>query len=192
MVISSNNCYGYKLESQIREAHGKVLYTMTAHEKQAKSLRKINNTIKIIQIVLSALTTGSFLTSVIYNQQVASIVGAVLSFILLVFNLYTKNFTLIEDANEHENAGNLLWKVREEYVSLLTDFEELEEQQIIEKRDELQERVYKIYSSTPRTNDRSYKKAQKAIKYEEEQSFSEKEINDVLPNALRRENKYND
>ncbi len=189
MVISSKECYGYKLKSQIREAYGKVLYTMTAHEKQAKSLRKIDNRIKIIQIVLSALTTGSFLTSVIYNQQVASIVGATLSFILLVFNLYTKNFTLIQDASEHEKAGNLLWKVREEYISLLTDFCELDERQIVEKRDELQDRVYKIYSSTPRTNEKSYKKAQKAIKYEEEQSFSEREIDDVLPNALR--NEYN-
>ena len=164
MVVNSKESYRYKLESQIREAYGKVLYTMTAHEKQAKTLRLVDNIIKIIQIVLSALTTGSFLTSVIYDKQVASIIGAILSFVLLVFNLYTKNFTLIEDAKEHEIAGNLLWKVREEYISLLTDFEVLEDQEIVMKRDELQNRVYEIYSITPRTNAQSYKKAQIAIK----------------------------
>lgn len=187
MVVNSKESYRYKLESQIREAYGKVLYTMTAHEKQAKTLRLVDNIIKIIQIVLSALTTGSFLTSVIYDKQVASIIGAILSFVLLVFNLYTKNFTLIEDAKEHENAGNLLWKVREEYISLLTDFEVLEDQEIVMKRDELQNRVYEIYSITPRTNAQSYKKAQIAIKDQAEQSFTEKELNDVLPDALRRE-----
>lgn len=189
MVINSKESYGYKLETQIREAYGRVLYTMTAHEKQAKRLRTIDNFIKIIQIILSALTTGSFLTSVLYNEQLASIIGAILSFLLLVFNLYTKNFTLIEDAKEHEKAGNLLWKVREEYVSLLTDFEKLSEENIIIIREKLHERVYEIYSSTPRTNSRSYKKAQIALKDEDEQSFSEEELDHILLDSLKRKNR---
>ncbi len=186
MEVKSRSSYGYKLESQIQEAYGRVLYTMTSHDKQAKDLKKKDNTVKIIQIILSALTTGSFIGSVIYDKQLASIVGAILSFVLLIFNLYAKNFKLIEEAKEHENAANMLWKVREEYVSLLVDFQNIEEEQIISKRDELQDRTHKIYSSTPRTNEKSYKRAQKAIKEEEEQSFSKKELNDILPEALRR------
>lgn len=189
MVVDSRVSYGYKLETQIREAYGRVLYTMTAHEKQAKTLRVIDNIIKISQIILSALTTGGFLTSLIYDKQIASIVGAILSIILLLFNLYTKNFTLIEDAKEHENAGILLWKIREEYINLLTDFENLTEEEIILRRNKLHEKVYEIYSSTPRTSSSSYEKAKKAIKDEEEQSFSEKELDDILPDSLKRENK---
>ena len=84
---------------------------------------------------------------------------------------------------------DLLWKIREEYVSLLTDFEILEVEEIMRKRDELQERTAIVYSNSPRTDSRSYAAAQKALKTEEEQTFSEKEIDIMLPNSIRRCNR---
>ena len=84
---------------------------------------------------------------------------------------------------------DLLWKIREEYVSLLTDFEVLNMDEIMEKRDELQNRTAEVYSNSPRTDSKSYKEAQKALKTEEEQTFSEKEIDVMLPNSIRRCNR---
>jgi hypothetical protein len=95
----------------------------------------------------------------------------------------------VETAQEHKNASDLLWKIREEYVSLLTDFEILDADKIMNKRDELQERTAEIYSNSPRTDVRSYKAAQKALKTEEEQTFSEEEIDIMLPNSIRRCNR---
>ena len=102
--------------------------------------------------------------------------GAIVSLALLILNTYTKNFNLIETAQEHKVASDLLWKIREEYVSLLTDFEIMDADKIMNKRDELQERTAEVYSNSPRTDIKSYRAAQKALKTEDEQTFSEEEI----------------
>lgn len=185
MERNSRASQGYKLESQIREAYGRVTYTQTCHEKRIKRLVTINENVKITQIVISALTTGSFLVAIISNENLSATVGAILSLVLLILNTYAKNFNLVEIAQEHQKASDLLWKIREEYVSLLTDFEILEMNEIMEKRDELQNRTAEVYSKSPRTDSKSYAEAQKALKTEEEQTFSEKEIDVILPNSIR-------
>lgn len=189
MERNSRASQGYKLESQIREAYGRVTYTQTCHEKRIKRLLIINENIKIVQIVLSAMTTGSFVVTLISDEKISAIVGSSLSLILLILNTYVKNFNLTEIAQEHQKASDLLWKIREEYVSLLTDFEILDMSKIMEKRDELQNRTAEVYSNSPRTDGKSYKEAQKALKTEEEQTFSEKEIDVMLPNSIRRCNR---
>ena len=103
--------------------------------------------------------------------------------------IYIKNFDLSGIAQEHKKASDLLWKIREEYVSLLTDFEMLDSNNIRNKRDELQERTSEVYSNSPRTDAKSYTAAQKALKTEEEQTFSEAEIDIMLPNSIRRCNR---
>lgn len=189
MERNSPDNQGYKLESQIREAYGRLVYTLTCHNKIVHRLMSKNNTIKVWQIVLSALTTGSFLVIISSYELIASIIGAVISISLLILNAYTKNFDLVETAKSHQKAADALWKIREEYVSLLTDFDLLESSVIMERRDDLQNRTAEIYAQSPRTDAKSYKQAQKALKTDEEQTFSEKEIDVMLPNSIRRENR---
>ncbi len=109
---------------------------------------------------------------------------AILSVILLSLNVYAKNFNLVEISLEHQETPDLLWKVSEEYVSLLTDFEVLDANEIMKKSDELQIRTAKVYSNSLRTSSKDYKKT-KSIKKEEEQIFSEKEIDIIIPNSIR-------
>lgn len=189
MERNSQASQGYKLESQIREAYGRVTYTQTCHDKRINHLLNTNNTIKISQIALSAVTTSGFIVTLLSESKIAGILGAFVSLVLLVLNSYVKNFNLIEMAQEHKVASDMLWKIREEYVSLLTDFDILEVETIMKKRDELQERTSQVYSNSPRTDSRSYSEAQKALKTEEEQTFSEHEIDIMLPNSIRRCNR---
>lgn len=189
MERNSPNSQGYKLESQIREAYGRVTYTQTCHDKFINRVISLNDQIKIWQIILSAITTSGFIVAIFSDNKVASILGALVSLVLLILNTYTKNFNLIESAQEHKSASDLLWKIREEYVSLLTDFEILEIEEIMRKRDELQERTATVYSNSPRTDAKSYAAAQKSLKCEEEQTFSDEEIDNMLPNSIRRCNR---
>lgn len=186
MVRNSRNSQGYKLESQIREAYGRLVYTFTCHNKIVQRLLTQNNNLKVAQIVLSALITGGFLTSVITHEKIISIIGAFISVALLILNAYTKNFDLVETAQSHQKAADALWVIREDYVSLLTDFEILEVEDIMARRDELQNRTAEVYAQSPRTDGKSYLAAQKALKTEEEQTFSEHEIDVMLPNSIRR------
>lgn len=189
MERNSPHSQGYKLESQLREAYGRLVYTFTCHNKIVQRVLKKNENLKVWQIVLSVLTTGSFLTTIIIDEKIASIIGALISIILLILNSYTKNFDLVETAQAHQKAADALWVIREDYVSLLTDFEILEMEEIMAKRDELQNRTAEVYAQSPRTDSKSYMEAQKSLKTEEEQTFSEHEIDVMLPNSIRRENR---
>lgn len=84
-----------------------------------------------------------------------------ISFLLVIFNSYTKNFNLVGEANEHIKTANLLWKIREEYISLLIDFEILSVEEIMVKRDELQNRTFEVYSSSLSTDKKVIKKLRK-------------------------------
>ncbi len=186
MERNSQHSNGYRLESQIREAYGRVTYTQTTHNKKVARLSRLDNNIKITQIIMSALTTSGFIVTIIWNDNVASIIGALISVVLLMLNSYMKSFNLSEIAQEHTNAADLLWKIREEYVSLLTDFEILTLEEIMAKRDDLQERTFQVNCNSPKTDKKSYSDAQKALKTEEEQTFSDEEIDLMLPNSIRR------
>ena len=189
MERNSRNSQGYKLESQIREAYGRVTYSQTCHDKFINRVVKLDDRIKVWQIVLSGVTTSGFVVTIFSNDNIAGILGAVVSLALLILNTYIKNFNLSGIAQEHKKASDLLWKIREEYVSLLTDFEMLDAGEIRNKRDELQERTAEVYSNSPRTDAKSYQAAQKALKTEEEQTFSEEEIDIMLPSSIRRCNR---
>jgi hypothetical protein len=180
---------GYKLESQIREAFGRIVYTETCHNKIIQRLLWRVEAIKVCQIILSAFTTGSFLVIIFSNDEISGVVGAIFSVILLVLNAYTKDSNLSELVKQHRQAADELWLIREEYVSLLTDFELFDVQAIMTKRDELISRTSVIYSNTPRTDKKSYHETQKVLKTEEEQTFSENEIDMMLANSIRRCNR---
>jgi ElaB/YqjD/DUF883 family membrane-anchored ribosome-binding protein len=105
---------------------------------------------------------------------------------LLGLNLYIKDFNLADEIRRHYSASDDLWIIREKYVSVLTDFDTLCEQEIVNIRDKLQEQTAEIYKSAPKTNTKSYMAAQKALKEAEEQFFRSSEIDQILPEHLRK------
>lgn len=179
--------YKSKLRSQIQEEYGKVVYTYTCHFKIADRLQKRNARMKWCQLILSAISTGGFLGTVITNQQFLIWISGMCSTILLVLNGYLKDKDIAAEIAAHMKAGNDLWKIREDYLSLLTDFDVLSEPDIAEKRDAMIERCAIAYATMPATDSDSYQKAQQALKNDEEQFFSQEELNKMLPQHLRKE-----
>ncbi|MCP1156995.1 SLATT domain-containing protein [Bacillus infantis] len=174
------------LEAQIRECYGRVVYSHKTHEKCADILLKRNNHIKVWQLVLSAITTGSFLATILGNGNIAAIVGTVISTILLILNAYTKDFELVSVAEEHRNAANNIWIIREDYLSLITDLKDMSPDELIKRRDFLQKELSEVYKGSPRTNFKAYEQARDALKNNEELTFSEDEIDLLLPKQLRK------
>ncbi|WP_394557876.1 SLATT domain-containing protein [Priestia aryabhattai] len=178
--------YRISLEAQIRECYGRVVYTHKTQEKCADLLLKKNSRIKFWQLLLSAVTAGTFLVDLFGDGNIATIIGALFSVALLVLNSYTQDIELVSVAEEHKNAAIKLWNIRENYLSLLTDFHNLTTDVIIEKRDELQIELLDIYQGSPRTNYKAYKKASTGLKNNEELTFSDEEIDLLLPQELRK------
>lgn len=175
------------LEAQLRECFGRVVYSHKAHEKDADACLRQESTTKWAQILLSAVTTGGLVVAVLGDSKAATILSAVVSTLLLVLNAYTKEKDPGQEAQKHKNAADRLWKIRESYLSLLTDIRSggVSLEHIRTRRDELQESLGEIYTGAPRTTGSGYESAQDALKNKEELTFSDLEIDKFLPAPLR-------
>lgn len=179
------------LEAQIRECFGRVVYSTKTHEKCADLCMDRLQSIKIAQIILSAITTGGLLTAVLGDPKVAqaATVGSTLfSTILLVLTAYMKDVDPGQQAEKHKKTASELWDVRESYLSILSDLHDgnLDVAACRQKRDELQSRLATIYATAPRTNSKAYGIASDGLKGQEELTFSDEEIDKFLPADLRR------
>ena len=174
-----------KLYQQLKEQYGKVVYTYTAHLKNAGFLQRDSNRFKWVQIILSAISTGGFVATVIMDEAKVAWVGGIVSTALLVVNGYLKSKDFAAEEQKHIDVANSLWSIREDYISVLTDFDALSENEIMEKRELLKDRTAKVYENAIQTDKRSYAAAQQALQKEEEQFFHEEELVNILPQHLR-------
>jgi hypothetical protein len=120
--------------------------------------------------------------------EIGAAIGIVVSVCLLVLNSYTKNYDLGELAQKHKQAANDLWLVREKYLSLLTDLAMKEKpiELLQAHRDDLLVQLHAVYSGSPSTTFKAYKKAQESLQTQEDMTFSDAEIDAFLPGELRR------
>lgn len=183
--MEQNSQHRDSLLIQLREAYGRVVYTYTTHLKMMNHLVRKNTIVKYTQIIFSAISTGGFLGAIITNKIVLTCIGGLFSTALLALNLFFKDFNLLEVIKQHRAAADNLWMIREDYISLLTDFPILSETEIMNQRDKLQLRIFEVYQVSPKTDRKSYIEAQKALKSEEEQFFTPEEIDKMLPSHLR-------
>ena len=154
-----------KLFRQISDAAGNVLYTYDAHWNIVNRLKTRQTAIKIMQICLTALSTGGFLTSVIAGIPWLCWVGGLTSATSLGLNLYSLNFHLPTNIKNHTDAANELWDVREAYKAIIIDFDEMTNEEIRIMRDKQTQAVSQINKKYPGTDDKAFTKAQKNIQH---------------------------
>lgn len=177
--------YRADLKKQIKDAYGKVVYTYTTQWKQHNIYASRSHCIKVWEIIISAVTTTGLVGALICNNRCAVVVSAIFSAISLAITLYTKEIKYDLLMASHRCSADDLWLLRERYISLLTDFEELPVTEIQKIRDDLTSTASRLYKTAPATTSRAYKNAQKALKQEEEQFFTDDEIDKMLPPHLR-------
>ena len=176
------------IEGQLRECYGRVVYSHKTHEKCADILLDRLGNIKLGQIVLSSATTAGFIAAIFGAGTVGAVTGVGISTTLLVLNAYTKNYDLGALAQKHRRAAADLWLIREKYLALITDLRVGEEGlvNITNRRDALLVDLHGVYSGAPSTTYQAYKKAQEALQQYEEMTFSDAEIDALLPRELRK------
>lgn len=175
------------LDDQLREMHGRVAYTHKTHEKMADGYIRHYKRIKNVEIVLSSLATSSLVLSILGDSKPGTIIGAILSTVLLALTLYFKEASLAEQAQKHTAVASGLWCVREQLLSLLVDMQDgLPSEEIRRQRDVINKALEEIYKGAPRTDRRAYAAAQRALTTDEDLYFSDAELDLMLPNMLRR------
>lgn len=179
-----------RLWHQLREACGRVIYTYETLNVREARIESQVCWLKVGQILLSAASSVSLLSAVLQlfncNQKTLLAVTTVLSFASLAVNFFFKEFQLADEVLRCKQSIHDLWHIREKYYSLLTDIDDLTTIVIKARRDRLQQEEYNIYQQAPRTTEKDYAKASKNLKVDHEQTFSEEELDDLLPVWTRR------
>ena len=175
------------IESQIRECFGRCAWTHKAHLKCSDIVSEVQSRLQVVQIILSTLITTGVLVTVFGDHQVVGIITAVLSAVQVGITSYMKGHDFGEISQKHSDAGSQIWDIRESYLSLLTDIRanavSIEEAQ--KRRDQLQEKLVGIYKGSPRITSKAYKRASTSLKVNEDLTFSDEELDKLLPIPLR-------
>lgn len=177
------------LEDQLRESFGRVVYSHKTHEKCADILLSRLARIKFFQIVLSALAATGGISVLVGTNQVGVWASLLLSTALLILNLYARSDDLGGIAQRHRDTGSKIWIIREKYTSLIADLRMgiFPVGTLTKRRDDLMYELSAIYKQAPSTNRKAYRRAQEALKKSEEMTFSDAEIDDFLPEKLKKE-----
>lgn len=176
------------LESQIRELYGRVVYTYKTHEKCADVLKGRSDRLKLAEIILSAATTTTILIVVFGDGRIFQLIAALCSTSLLALTLYSKDFNLLAIAEKHKQPALDILEIREHLLSLLVDIRigNKEIGHLQQLRDELNGKLINTYRGAPKTINKAYQIASKALKENEEFTFSDLEIDKFLPEILRK------
>jgi hypothetical protein len=146
------------------------------------------NRLWLTKIFLSVIATGS-LVSTIFGKDTrpAVIVTAIVSALLLLFNTLTKEGQDRENASNHHSTANQLWKIRENYQSLLIDMRAglIGYADVCERRQKLVDATAAIQLTAPVSFKQGYKAARTALNITGEQSFADGELDALLPPELR-------
>ena len=180
----------YLILCQVRESFGRVVYSHKVHEKQADICFSKHRWQQGVLIGLTAIGSVTFLTEVVgllANRTAASLTTSLVPLLVTWVSLGAKTFNYFEEAEAHRATASQLWTVRESYISLITDLMsgDISSVDAQARRNELQERTYSIYSTAPRTSSGAFKRARKGLKQNEEMTFTPREIDLFLPEALR-------
>jgi hypothetical protein len=154
-------------------------------ERTARYLKGI----KWSQIVLSALATGGAIAVILDKSHwLYSYLTALLAISILILNAYVKDLNPGELAQRHREIASDIWNAREAYLSLLADLKDtsIANAHIRQRRDDIQRQLHAIYKVAPHTDGTAYAEAQRALKDKEDLTFSEGEIDLLLPKSLRR------
>ncbi len=174
------------IESQVRDAHGRVWFSHTtweeAADEQAARLKRRRSVRLAAALVTFLAALSMILAKAHLIAQAATALTAFLSFWAS---------TLKEDTRKVARARKAaikLWALREKYHSLVVDFDAgvLSPEEAKRRRDDLQKETEKIYGAYPQ-NDHvdAFKKAGERIKAGQTK-FSKDELDTFVAPALRK------
>jgi hypothetical protein len=178
------------LLAQIREIYGRIAYTHKTHEKQADICSDLDRRQRRVRVVLTAVSSGAFLASLVgllLDKQWAALATSFIAVLVTASSLGDKTFKHGEEMQQHRDTAAKLWSLRESYLSLIVDLKAsastVNEGRV--RRDNLQEMAEIILADAPRTTGKAYERAQDGLQNKEDLTFTEREIDLLLPVQLR-------
>lgn len=170
----------------IRESFGRTVYSHKTYEKEFEIQECKANWFKWINIITLAIGSSTLLGTIVTDQRGLLITAAIFTAFGLALAIFQLSFNPEEKAYKYKQSANQLWQIREKYTCLIADImnNKVADQEIISKRDQLLKELDLVYKNSLPTSAKAYGNASKALKEQEEFTFSNSEINKFLPKDL--------
>lgn len=170
-----------------REFYGRLVYTHKVHEKEREICSCKVKVVKWLNIILVAITAILAVFGAIYKDQWLLIITSIFGAISTAFVVYQLSFIPEKNEADHRAIAKQLLSLRDIYLILIEKIHSRSGtlSDLQKELEELQNRVLTIYQFAPDTGSKAYREATKAIKKNDELTFSNEEIDQFLPEALR-------
>ena len=176
------------LEDLVRTRYASVAWTHKIQEKQAEIYDKRYRILATVNIFAASITSAGIFSLIFTDQTWLKIASAVVSFVTIFISALLKSFDLQSMTKANKETATKLVELRDELQTLILKIK-LGEQSVYSLTDEfesLQKRVHAVYSDAPKTTDAAVKMAEVALKVNGDNTFTEKEIDMMLPATLKR------
>lgn len=182
-----------KLLSSIRKTYTSVVWSHKIQEKQAEIYEAKYAWMEKLNIAAASLTSAGIVALIFTDQLWIKIVSALLSFITLFVSAIFKSFELPQIGKKNKETANKLISVRDELELLILKLktEASSTSDILSKYEELVKKADEIYLAAPNTTSKAVELARQALKIQNDNTYTDDEIDSLLPAELREGNNQN-
>lgn len=176
-----------RLLALIREYYTRIAWTHKILEKDREILLRTTNIKKWVNIGILSITSTGVITTLLTDNFWIKIATAITSVVSTAYAIYELSFSPETEILSYRNAAKELLVERDKALLLIEMA--MDEQRpttdVRDKYEEMVERVSNIYKTIPDTTNKAYKLAADSLKLKEDLTFSDEEIDHLLPSELR-------
>lgn len=181
-----NNDYQLLLD-EVRQNYASVVWTHKIQEKQADIYHEQYAKLETANILAASATSCGIVSTIFCDSIWAKIIAAVLSFITITITTYFKSFDIKEMEKHNKEYANKFLIIRNRLLHIVCDLH-MEKRNIAEINTEyisIMDELNELYVSAPSTTQEAVDRATEALNVDKEYTYTEEEIDNFLPPALR-------
>lgn len=176
------------VEHKARRLYAETVWTHKILEKRADSLRRGSSILQVIALMCVAATTVGLSAAVFGKSGSATVVAALISMVALACELLSCSRDYPSRIQEAAWSAKGFLELRETLLNLLTDlkFGTIGGDDAEKRIMECSVRYIELCRNAPSTDDHAVREASESLKKKQDSTYSENEIDELLPECLRR------
>lgn len=176
------------LEDIARNLYVNVFWTHKIHEKQAEIYECCYGWLKGINTFFAALTSAGVIALIFKDPIGLKVASAVCAFVTTALSAFLAAFNFKAMATANKTSAVKLVGLRDELLTILAKIKYMKQDipELMQEFESIQKRVHEVYELASKTTKCAVKKADSAIKESKDGTYTDAEIDALLPDSLKR------